>query len=324
MEQSSDLTVDIIEEMGVDRFATEDLYDILSADSNCRSARGFELRKELIRKHNELLRNDFNIYHMIEQKLPQAVDMLLILVEVASEIRGTMYLPDEKKLWSFVAQNAVLIVEKLSRAVLLKADQESAGKYPWQNPWFYRDTRVSCERGLVSIVQMANSWLAENEPELFLAHICEPHEKTTIEPEIVLHAMEKLPVSYANATLEWLISNFEINAFDETSDEKTELSACQRVIRRFSSHCDDVLFRRMEELIYKCCPQKMRCAGLWNIDSSCARIVIGVITPRSGAICRCCCFPRWILSAFREIQRHCWPFLGENFRKDHICTTTLK
>lgn len=186
---------------------------------------------------------------MIEGKLPQAVDMLLILVEAGPEIRSTSYLPDEKKLRGFSARNAASIAEKLTPAVLHKADQECDVKFPWRSPWFDRSSRVTCERGLITIAQMADSWLAENDPESFLARIREPHELASLEVEIVLHAMEKLPVTHADAALEWLTSDFARRAFDETSGEKSQLSACRRVIKHFSPHCDEALFQRLEDII---------------------------------------------------------------------------
>ena len=57
--------------------------------------------------------------------------------------------------------------------------------------------------------------------------------------ELNIHALEKLPLAYSNAAVEWLLSDFDRNALEDTSGEKTESSACQRVLTKFSACCSD-------------------------------------------------------------------------------------
>lgn len=256
MGQDAELAVDIIEKCKVNRFLDTDLYDILSADLNCRSKRGFELRIQLVRDNASLLQNDLTLYNMIDRGIPDAVRLIKEIVKADREIRNHIHLQSDDKLKRFAEHNAERIVNELAGPILKRAADESEEVYPWNNPWRDDGRRNSIERKLVSIVQTALSWMAENKTEYFLAYIGRTYSKTAIGQELMIHAVEKMPVYYADDAVKWLISDFNTNAFEYTSSEKTSLTACQRVIARFSPHCSMDFYTKLENLICQWASEK--------------------------------------------------------------------
>ena len=255
-EIDTDLTLDIIKKCGPERFEDKELYDILSTDVNCKSLKGYELRLRLARSNIGLLQNDHVLYRMIEKGIPQSVDLIKIIIEADQNVRKGIHIPDGKAMRRFAENNAELIVNKLAEPMLEKAASETIKTYPWKNPWRNHGYREGIERDLVSLVQTALSWLAKERPEYFLSYISKERAKTPLYTELTLHAIEKMAVSYANDVIEWLISDFDGNAFEKTSGEKTELAVCQRVIERFSPYCSEQLFEELEGVICRWSPDK--------------------------------------------------------------------
>lgn len=254
MEKDADLALDIIEMCGEGRFEERELYNILSIAPESMPDRGFALRLKLAKQNPELLQDNFGLYREIKNGFSEAVNLLQITAEADKTIRDKIHLPDEKVLTVFSEKHAELVIEKLADVVFQKSKQERDQQRPWSRQWCWDDYPSGNNRNLVLLVQAALSKQAEDSPDQLLKFINRHREKTPLEPELFIHAVEKLPTSHADQAITWLLSAFNENAFERTSGEATELSACQRVLERFSPCCSEELFRQLEEHICRWSP----------------------------------------------------------------------
>lgn len=157
MDQDPELAVDIIERCGMDRFEDWGLFRLLSADEDCQSARGFALRLTLVANNENLLRNDFTLYRLIEHERPEAVELLGLVVEADAAVRRTITLSNDEALHKFAKQYAELVIEKLAGKVTRKAEQERSGYFSWDDSWCGQDDTDSTERCIFTVVQTALS-----------------------------------------------------------------------------------------------------------------------------------------------------------------------
>lgn len=254
MEKDADLALDVIEKYGDEQFEDRALFSVLSIAPEHMPEKGVALRVKLAKQNPDLLWEDIDLYQEIKNGFPEAVDLLQVVADADKPVRDKIYLPNEKVLTAFSEKYPDLVMEKLADNFFHQAEEEMNPPYAWGRGWRWDDDSFGNDRKLVLMVQSALSKLAQDSPELLLIFINSHHEKTPLEPELFIHAVEKLSIRYADQAITWLLSDFDGNAFEETSGEATKLSACQRVLERFSLHCSEELFRQLEEHLYRWSP----------------------------------------------------------------------
>ena len=108
----------------------------------------------------------------------------------------------------------------------------------------------SCLRKIVQIVSWAMQELGENEPETVCKLIRESEGyKSLVGNELILSALERMPLEYADAVIGWMAEEFPLHLFDYTSEPSNFLETGKRIIRRFSPCCSDKLFYRLEQIV---------------------------------------------------------------------------
>lgn len=244
-----ELVLSILQRQGGNHFSDESLYDILSSISPDKSEAAFLMRLELLKKDTGLLREEFELYRMIEQGSPLAVPIIQIIIDAGPERRNNLYFPEEKQLKVFSEKNTKEIVDSLLAPAMRAAAKEEAPYGYFNNQWSAKYRTVSVERRIVQMIQPALSHIAQNEPERFFRYVEEYQEESPIKAELILHAVENVPIAYADWAVTWLLGDFDRRAFDKTGREKTALSCCRRIIERFSPHCLPENFAQLEAFI---------------------------------------------------------------------------
>ena len=248
--QQPKLAFDIIKRYGTDKFPEKELFYILCEFPSKYVPETLALFQAMLDKDPYLLQNTFALYQAIEADSPTAVYMLEALVRIEPEHREHIHLPDREKLRTYAEQYVNELLARLLPPMIQASATEQTGTPHMSDRWSPRSYGRTVEQDIVYIIQCALSWQAENDPEEFLAYLTCPTD-SQVERSLQSHAMENLPVGYADQAIQWLLSDFDLNAFDEFNAEKTELSCCKRILERFSPHCSIELFRQLECHLYR-------------------------------------------------------------------------
>ena len=116
--------------------------------------------------------------------------------------------------------------------------------------WSNEQYPHSCLREIVQIASWAMQELGENEPESVYKLIGENEcYKSLLGNELILSALERMPLEYADAVVEWITEEFPLHFFDYTSEPSNFLETGKRIIKRFSPCCSDELFYRLEQVV---------------------------------------------------------------------------
>lgn len=247
--QDPELVLSILQKQGIDCFTDQDLYEILSSISPDKSETAFLMRLELLKKDRGLLQREYSLYRMIEHGSPQAIPIIQIIIETAPKQRQNIYFPEEKYLKFFSEKNAKEIINSLLTPIMHVAAKEEKLYRNFENKWMSRHHPVAIERKITQLAQLALSYMAKNEPESFFQYMKNNQETSPIKPELMLHAVENLPIDYADQVVTWLLGDFNNIAFEKTSNEETELSCCKCIIERFSPHCISENFALLETFL---------------------------------------------------------------------------
>lgn len=237
----------ILQEVGTNSMQADELYDIVEICTSPTS-RIFSLRIQLLIDNIDLLLRDFVLYDLLEHGYIQAVAVMKIWIALEADRRKSIHLPDEKILEKYGRQYYSQVLDELLPLVLETADKESINRY--QSEWTSLGYHISAERQIVQFMQYSLAQEAEEMPEQFFQRVsCLEQVVSPIKQELFLHAMECLPLHEADKAFEWLLTDFDQRAFEKTSFENSELSCCQRIIQRFSPHCRESVFVRLEQAI---------------------------------------------------------------------------
>ncbi len=263
------LVLSIIRRHGIDKFAEQDLYRLVCSMSPNPPGEALVILQKLLSKNGGLLQHGFELYQAIEQESPCALPMLNALVSLEQQQRSYIHLPDEKKLKTFAEQWSNEIITELLPSVIQAATTNDGITHYMSDIWSPRHYHHTVEQDLVYIIESALCWQAREQPDEFLSYL-KLGTNSFVERSLQGHAIENLPVDYADQALEWILSDFDNNAFDDFSREKTKLSCCVRILERFSPYCSINIFQHMEHFIYYWHPpvDRMRSILQYRIETS--------------------------------------------------------
>lgn len=237
----------ILEKSVMNLIQPYELYEIVSG-CTITSSRVFLLRIKLLIDNAELLIQDFALYDLINYGYSQAIPVIEAWIRLDSDNRKNAHLPDEKRMETYAQHHYQSILSELLGTVLEVATAKPAIRY--RSEWFARNPLVSTERQVVHFMQAALNQEAKKQPEQFFQYLSKwENFDSPIRQELFLHAMEWLPLNYADDVICWLLSDFDEHAFEETSIERSSLSCCQRIIHQFSPHCSSAVFDQLEQAI---------------------------------------------------------------------------
>lgn len=256
VQKAPELVWELLQKPDMKALSPKELFEIVSGCTDS-SSEVFSLRIRLLSSNPELLQNNFTLYDLVDHKYFEAIYVIKAWILLPPDCRENAIFPDEEISEAYILQYYESIVSELLPVVLETANAESINRY--RSEWFSVGSNVPVERQIVQFIQSAINYVALKNPEYFFnyVHQCE-QIKSPIKQELLLHGMEILPIDYSDKVLSWLLSDFDNRIFENTSIEKTKLSCCQRVINRFSPHCNMTLFEQLEQVIVQWKPPTER------------------------------------------------------------------
>lgn len=244
----------ILQTARMNSMRADELYNIVEICTTP-TTQVFSLRIQLLIDNADLLLRDFVLYDLLEHGYVQAAAVMKKWIALEAGKRNSIHVPDKEVLEKYAKQHYTQVLNELLLLVLETAAKESINRY--RSEWTSVGYHTSSERQVVQFIQDALNQEAEKMPEQFFQRVfCLEQVASPIKQELFLHAMECLPLYEADKALEWLLADFDQRAFDKTSFEHSELSCCQRIIQRFSPHCSEFVFVRLEQTIVRWTPPR--------------------------------------------------------------------
>ena len=270
VQEAPELVWSVLQTGNMNALSPNELYEIVCG-CTISSSEIFSLRIRLLSNNPELLQNNFALYDLIDHKYVQAIHIVKAWISLNPDCRKNVNFPDGEMLESYVALYYETIINELLLVILETANAESVGQY--RSDWFFFDSHVSSERQIVQFIQLALNQVAAKRPDHFFKYVaqCE-HIDSPIKQELFLHGMELLPTNQSDEILNWLLSDFDAHVFEETSIEETELSCCQRIVKRFSPYCSTAVFTKLEQVIVQWKPQAKSMLGDYQRRIECHKM----------------------------------------------------
>lgn len=216
----------------------------------------FEFRMKLLNHHVELY-DHFLFYSLIESKSQRAVAVMKALLQERMMWNSkSMYFGEKEVLKKYACSNYEIIVKDLSEEIC-KATSTFLPPWPHFNfdkeyqLWTESEYDESPVRKIVTIVKEAFEKFALRNPKgmlSFLINLNSP--KSVVGQELIAHAISKLPISYSDEAIKWLLSDFKYNVFVFTGDQSDYLSYTKEILKKYSPSCDECLFHELEQAIY--------------------------------------------------------------------------
>lgn len=233
------------------------IYSALCHDAFEDTEKMYVLRMQLLEREPALLSSSwFSFYNSFEKDPEKCVDYLRLLIQNHNNKQiNSVHLPDKKILRKYSQKNAANIVRNIFPLLCyatenLGIDVENIAYSDDYTKWSNKQYTQGCLRKIVEIVGWAMQELGENEPEAVCQLIRESeYYKSLVGNELILSALERMPLESADAVIEWITKEFPLHLFDYTSEPSNFLETGKRIIKRFSPCCSDALFCRLEQIV---------------------------------------------------------------------------
>ncbi len=215
----------------------------------------FEFRMSLLNRHVEFFDN-FLFSELIESKSERAVVVMKkILQQKIIWNSKSMYFGEKKELKKYACSNYDIIVKNLFEEI---CKATNALLPPWPHFNFDKEYQIWTEgeydessvRKIVTIVKSALEEFAQSDPEGMLSFLSSLNsQRSVVGQELIAHAISKLPTSYSDEAIKWLLSDFEYTVFVFTDDQSDYLSYTKGILKKFSPTCNKNLFHELEQAI---------------------------------------------------------------------------
>lgn len=233
------------------------LFQSLNMDVDKDSETMYQLRQELFEKYPELLVDAWYIYYSaMKNGSARAIDYIVKLIEndhMISDAR--VYFPEYDELKAFSEKNDQRIVD----IVVPKLVQKTAGMAEnaislWSDKryllWNTREDREDALCQIIIISKFAVCNLAESNPEQVLSTlVCEAYSESLIGNELILAALENLPIAYADRVVDWLATQFPKHVFSYTGSRVDYLATTKHILEKFTPVCSEAVFQKIERCI---------------------------------------------------------------------------
>lgn len=235
------------------------VYSCLRYDVENDSDSMYQLRIELLRKNPTFLASHWARYYRLFENNPvRAIDYMLLIIENSGSVaQKAIYFPDRKKLDAFAKKNHRIIVDMvIFRICQITAGMARSADEFWYDDrytrWNAKDHNEGVLRKIVRIAKIACCELAEQSPEDLLEKVvCEEYSEALVGNELILVALEKLPVKYADTVIGWITEAFPKHIFDYTGYRPDYLAMTKRILERFTPHCTQDIFADLEQRVLK-------------------------------------------------------------------------
>ena len=252
-QKDGDFVVEQLEVFAYKNLETDKIiWNCLCRDVEKDSSKMFEFRMKLLENEPQLLEHDgFVFYDTFKNSPRRCIRYLNFLVgNNGCEYFKDVNFPTSDVLKKFSIENSYLIVVELLPALCYatKGLHYRLPQITYKNvyfKWTNKSIRNEFFRKIVDICKWALEEYADKSPEMFLRIIYdERYKEALVTNELILSALCKLPIYYANDVVSWLV-----NIFDYTGNTANFLDNCKKVIKRFSPYCSNDLFSELENKI---------------------------------------------------------------------------
>ncbi len=235
------------------------IFSCLCFDIDDDSNSMYQLRLELMKRQPKLVADTWtNYYDLFKRDSPRIIDYMLQILESSKVVAlSAVHFPDRKELKDYAKNNFQIIAD----TIVPKLCQVTAGMASTADELWYKDeyTRWNGKerndgvlRRIVRIAKLAISEFAEQNPEQMVSAILrEQYAEALIGNELILAGIEKLPVRFADAAVEWIMESFPKHMFDYTGSRADYLAITKRILQRFTPHCSSEHFNQLEQRILK-------------------------------------------------------------------------
>lgn len=235
------------------------VYSCLCFDVDNDSDSMYQLRLELLKHTPSLLTNIRpNYYLLFKTNSTRAIDFMLQILDSCNDISlSSIHFPDDNMIKAFSKENYKLLAEKLIPKLFevtagLEKEVRRKRFNGFYTRWCAKERNESALRKIVQIAKIAACELAEKEPEEFISQIV--HKKYTDAlpgNEVILVALSKLPVVFADFVITWLCDSFPQHLFDHTGSNADSLGVAKSLLQRFTPFCSQDIFEKLEVLVAK-------------------------------------------------------------------------
>lgn len=232
-------------------------YSCLCFDVDDDSENMYQLRLGLLRNNPALLENIWtSYYHLFKNGSPRIIDYLILILDSSGNAKlGTMHFPDRKELKAFAKEYHPIIVDTvIPKLCQVTAGMASKADELWYDDsytqWNAKDYNEGALRKVVQIAKIAICEFAEQCPEELLQKVvCEKYSEALVGNELILVAIEKLPVEFADVAIRWITEAFPKHVFDYTGYRSDYLAITKRILEKFTPHCAQGTFNNLEQCI---------------------------------------------------------------------------
>lgn len=252
------------------------VYNTLCYDVSEDTESMYALRLRLLSEEPALLSSSWSgFYYSFKNSPSRAIDYLnLLLQNCENEKINNIYFPDSKILKQFSKDNTWAVIYSVLPSLCYTSGYVDIDI----EQFIYRDNYENFSnkqynytylRKIVQIVKWAMQEIGENEPQKAIQLINnKDYSQTLVGNELILSAIEKMPVQYADSVIEWIIKDFPHHFFDYTGDPSNFLESGKRILKRFSSDCSDELFYALEKTIVSWKESVDRMVRVYNYRTS--------------------------------------------------------
>lgn len=235
------------------------IFGCLCFDVDDDSDSMYQLRLELMKRHPTLVADTWtNYYDLFKRESPRIIDYMLQILESSKVVAlSGVHFPDRKELINYAKNNFQIIADTIVPELCqVTAGMASTADELWYKDeytrWNEKDHNDGVLRRVVQIAKLAICEFAEQNPEQMVSAILrEQYAEALIGNELILAGIEKLPVRFADAAIEWIMDSFPKHMFDYTGSRADYLAITKRILQRFTPHCSSEHFNQLEQRILK-------------------------------------------------------------------------
>ncbi|ENK0837897.1 ATP-binding protein [Clostridium botulinum] len=210
----------------------------------------FELRMEFYRHYPNWTDSYINFKEAFQQCELRTISFIRFLLDYKLKKNGKSIYKYEEEILDenseIMIRNSNEVIDKLLPYIPREKDYFNI-YLKWDGNYSYNN---GLERACVSIIKKANIALINKNPEEFI----EKYKKFmgkgyVVFNEIILAGLKELPINFSDMVINYIITNFDENIFDETSGNKDKLSLVKAVLRKHTVCCSEDAFLLLENAI---------------------------------------------------------------------------
>lgn len=226
------------------------IYKVLPLSLQEDNEKTYELRLLILSRYPQFsLESYFEMDKLFRTHFKRAIDILSLLIihriKIPNLARTEEIFNYGKDLEDDAFENGYMYA--LGKILPILPKEESPLRYEWIG---YESNCFSLERLAVKCIKKANFYFIKNDSNAFF-EIYKPYmnSKNSLFKEIILDALFWFDSKYSAKILEYLSTDFNMRAFDTTSECTNKLDLACKVIQKHTSMCDRVTYISFENTV---------------------------------------------------------------------------